>query len=337
MGDPAWQPLINNPNYPDYTSGANSVTGAMTRTLELFFGTDKVAFEVETAAPQAVQKVRRYYRFSDAARDVVDARILLGIHFRFADTAARTQGRSVADWTFNHFLLPLGRRDHQRTRSMVRRWTRRSGFRARNRARRCWLRWPPRRAADVIMDWNARADAVAAEKRLPPPVQGRALALMHVSMFEAINAIERRYKPYRLELVADRNTSREAAAASAAHAVLTALYADQRAALDAQLAADLAAVAEGPAKERGIILGRKAAADLLELHAEDGAGADDYRPFTQAGVYVPTQPVAGYLVRTFKPWVMTSAAQFRAAPPPALTSETWTRDVNEIREVRCAQ
>jgi hypothetical protein len=186
--------------------------------------------------------------------------------------------------------------------------------------------------ADVIMDWSARADVVIAEKRLPPPVQGRALALMHVSMFEAINAIERRYKPYRLELVADRNTSREAAAASAAHAVLMALFPDQRAAFDAQLAQDLAAVAEGPAKERALILGRKAAADLLELHADDGRGADDYRPFTQAGVYVPTQPVAGYLVRTFKPWVMTSAAQFRPGPPPALTSDTWTRDVNEIRQ-----
>ena len=112
VGDPAWQQLINNPNYPDYTSGANSVTGAMTRTLELFFGTDRVFFEVETAAPQAVQKIRRYFRFSDAARDVVDARVLLGIHFRFADTEARRQGRSVADWTFNHFLLPLGGRDH---------------------------------------------------------------------------------------------------------------------------------------------------------------------------------------------------------------------------------
>jgi hypothetical protein len=113
VGDPAWQPLINTPNYPDYTSGANVVTGAMTRTLELFFGTDKVPFEVTTAAPQAVQKVRKYARFSDAARDVVEARILLGIHFRFADTAARAQGRSVADWTFNHFLLPLDDRDHR--------------------------------------------------------------------------------------------------------------------------------------------------------------------------------------------------------------------------------
>jgi len=112
VGDASWQPLINNPNYPDYTSGANVVTGAMTRTLELFFATDKVAFEVTSAAPQAVQKVRKYSRFSDAARDVVDARILLGIHFRFADLEARTQGRRVADWTFNHFLLPLGGRDH---------------------------------------------------------------------------------------------------------------------------------------------------------------------------------------------------------------------------------
>ena len=110
-GDPAWQSLINNPNYPDYTSGANNVTAAMTRTLELFFGTDKAAFEVTSLAPLAVRKVRRYYRFSDAAEDVVDARVYLGIHFRFADVAARNQGRRVADWTFNHFLLPLGGRD----------------------------------------------------------------------------------------------------------------------------------------------------------------------------------------------------------------------------------
>ena len=79
------------------------------------------------------------------------------------------------------------------------------------------------------------------------------------------------------------------------HAVLTALY--RRSAAGARCAACSRISPrsrKAPAKERGIILGRKAAADLLELHAEDGAGADDYRPFTQAGVYVPTQPVAGY-------------------------------------------
>lgn len=106
VGDPAWQSLINNPNYPDYTSGANNVTGAMTRTLALFFGRDRMTFEVTSLAPLAVQKTRTYHRFSDAAQDVVDARVYLGIHFRFADTAARTQGQRVAEWTFNHFLLP---------------------------------------------------------------------------------------------------------------------------------------------------------------------------------------------------------------------------------------
>ena len=106
-GDVSWQPLINTPNYPDYTSGANIVTGAMTRTLQLYFGTDRVPFDVESRAPQAIRKIRTYYRFSDAAEDMVEARILLGIHFRFADTAARAQGRRVADWTVNHFLLPL--------------------------------------------------------------------------------------------------------------------------------------------------------------------------------------------------------------------------------------
>jgi hypothetical protein len=187
--------------------------------------------------------------------------------------------------------------------------------------------------ADIIMDWNGRADVIAAEKRVLPPPLARTMALLHVAMFESINAIDRRYRPYKLDLIADRNTSREVAAASAAHTVLSTLYPDQAPSLDADLARDLAAVPDGPAKERGLILGRKAAGDLLELHADDGQGADDYRPFTQAGVYVPTQPVLGYLVRTYKPWVMSSAAQFRPGPPPALTSETWARDVNEIHDI----
>ncbi len=105
--DPNWQPLLNNPNYPDYTSGANNVAAAMTRTLELFFATDRMTFEVTSVAPLAVRKTRTYRRFSDAARDMVNARVYAGIHFRFADEAARTQGTRVADWVVDHFLLPL--------------------------------------------------------------------------------------------------------------------------------------------------------------------------------------------------------------------------------------
>src|SRR4030095_8168796 len=95
---PTWLPLINDPPYPDYTSGANSFTGAFMRTLRLFFGDDAFTFDVTSAVAQAVQKTRTYSRFSDVAADVVEARILLGIHFRFADTVARRGGQEAADW-----------------------------------------------------------------------------------------------------------------------------------------------------------------------------------------------------------------------------------------------
>ncbi|MCU1272769.1 MAG: hypothetical protein JWO48_200 [Bryobacterales bacterium] len=106
-GDPNWQPLINTPNYPDYTSGANNVTGAVTRALALFFGTDNMTFSLTTTNSTAVQQTRTYSRYSDAAQEVVNARIYEGIHFRFADTTARRQGRQVAKWAFKHFLRPV--------------------------------------------------------------------------------------------------------------------------------------------------------------------------------------------------------------------------------------
>jgi hypothetical protein len=188
--------------------------------------------------------------------------------------------------------------------------------------------------ADVVIDWNTRADAIAAEKQLASPLHGRGLVMMHVAMFEALNAIDRRYQPYRLSLVADRNTSREAAAATAGHDVLVALYPDQRAALDDMLEQQLTAVPDGPPRERALILGRKAAAAILESRNDDGVAAPDtYRPVTQPGQYVPTAPVVSAGVGAWTPWVMTRADQFRPAPPPALTSAAWTRDVNEIREI----
>ena len=188
--------------------------------------------------------------------------------------------------------------------------------------------------ADVIMDWNARADAIATDKRMFPPAHGRVLAMMHVAMFEAVNAIERRYVPYRLNLVADQKTSGDTAAAVAGHDILMALFPDQKTALDALLSETLNRVADGPVRERGIILGHKAAEGILELRSADGSdAAESYRPFTKPGVYVPTALPVSSTVGSFTPWVMSSAAQFRPQGPPALTSETWIRDFNEIREI----
>jgi len=110
--DAAWTALIATPPYPDYTSGANNLAGSFTTIVTRFFDTDKVTFKVTTTAPQAIPNERTYNRFSDLADEVVEARIYLGIHFRFADTAARREGTRVATLAFNHFLRPVRDRGH---------------------------------------------------------------------------------------------------------------------------------------------------------------------------------------------------------------------------------
>lgn len=189
-------------------------------------------------------------------------------------------------------------------------------------------------SSDVIMDWNAKADAIGIEKQLVNVPNARGQAMLHLAMFEAVNAIERRYAPYKLNLVADRTASKEAAAAAAGYDVLLSLYPDQKAALDATLAASLSGIAETDAKAKGIELGKKAAAGIIALRANDGSGAQEsYRPVTAPGVYVPTAIPIESTSGALKPFVMTTGSQFRPGPPPALTSETWTRDLNEISEI----
>ena len=187
---------------------------------------------------------------------------------------------------------------------------------------------------DVIMDWNTKADAIGIEKQLPNVPNARGLAMLHIAMFEAVNAIDRRYAPYKLNLAAERTTSKEAAAASAAYDILVALYPDQKADLDATLAASLSGIAETEAKSKGIELGKKAAAGIIALRANDSSDkTENYRPYTTPGIYVPTTLPIESTSPALTPWVMGTGSQFRPGPPPALGSETWTRDLNEIREI----
>ena len=106
-GDPAWLPYTNTPPYPDYTSGANNVTAGLMWATALFFGTDNMNIEISSANPLAIKKTRTYSSFSAVMAQVVNVRIYHGIHFRFADTAARTQGQQVAEYVVAHALLPV--------------------------------------------------------------------------------------------------------------------------------------------------------------------------------------------------------------------------------------
>jgi len=123
VGDINWTPFIQSshfpagsqtPPYQDYVSGANGLTGAYVTVLQLFFGTDRVPFEIYKTTPASVaicMNPRSYRRFSEAADEVVNARILLGIHFRTADVEARQLGTRVGFRTFFKALRPLSRHE----------------------------------------------------------------------------------------------------------------------------------------------------------------------------------------------------------------------------------
>jgi PAP2 superfamily len=105
--DPAWQPLINTPNFPEYPSGHADVSGAVSHMLRLFFGSDELTFQMTTTNALAPQKTRTFTRFSQAEHEVINARVYVGIHYRNSDTTARAQGVRVANWVFKHSLRPV--------------------------------------------------------------------------------------------------------------------------------------------------------------------------------------------------------------------------------------
>lgn len=106
-GDMNWDSLILNPSYPDYTSGANGVSSSALYSMTHFFETDSMEFDMTTTnTANTSLDTRHYTSFSQATQEVVDARVLLGIHFRFADEASRTLGRDVAKWGHKNYLRP---------------------------------------------------------------------------------------------------------------------------------------------------------------------------------------------------------------------------------------
>jgi len=184
-------------------------------------------------------------------------------------------------------------------------------------------------AANVITDWDEKAVAL-----VPPSAAGqRMMALVDAAMFDAVNAIERRYKPYLVEATASPEASKEAAAASAAAAVLVAQPGVDAAAAKTALAAALAALPDGPGKLEGVKLGEAVGARVAAARAHDGSDAPDaYRPHTKPGVYVPTPLTVASTWPSMTPFAMTKASQFRPPPPPSLKSKEWAASYNEIKD-----
>ena len=187
--------------------------------------------------------------------------------------------------------------------------------------------------ADAITDWNENAVTLATP-RMPPPAAQRAVAMVQVAMFDAVNSIERRYRPYLVQLPAASTASKEAAAAAAAGTVLAGLFPSAEKQAHELMASYLAALPEGDAKAEGVKLGEAVAAKVLEARRNDGTGAPDaYRPKTKPGVYIPTATTVGSTWPNVTPFALKSPAQFRPAPPIGLAGKEWAANYNEIKDL----
>jgi hypothetical protein len=188
--------------------------------------------------------------------------------------------------------------------------------------------------ADVVSDWNQKALALMPKEGLVGGHQTRALAILHVAMFDAVNSIDGRYKPYKTKYSVDPATLKEAAAVSAAYTVLVRLFSKQQQELRKDYDNALTLMPDGPAKSEAIALGEKVAADILASRVDDGSEAAEVcKPRTTAGVYVPTTIPIFSMWGAVKPWVMQKGSQVRPSAPPALTSAVWTKDFNEVKEL----
>lgn len=201
----------------------------------------------------------------------------------------------------------------------------------------CWLAGASGgAAADVITDWNETAVAAGYVAKQLPPAHTRVVAMVHLAMFEAVNSLDARYRPYRTRLAAEAGASPEAAAASAAHYLLVRFYPEQAKEMDKALQASLAAVADETAKANGIRLGERAGAAMLAERSNDGAGGptpDTYRPYTAPGKYVPTVLPAAPRWGAVRPFALKTGNQFRPAAPYALKSAAWAKDYNEVKRM----
>lgn len=195
--------------------------------------------------------------------------------------------------------------------------------------------------ADVVTDWNNAALQAIRNYRVPPPRASRALAILHASMYDAVNGINRTHTPYLVESSVPASASKEAAASAAAHKVLTTMFPTNAPTFNALHASSLAGIANRPQKQKGLAWGEYVATRILEARATDGNDAvAPPLPAPQLGDWVPTAPAfAPFLLpqwSTLQCFSMVSPAQFRPPGPPPLNSPAYAAAVNEVKALGAA-
>jgi len=187
----------------------------------------------------------------------------------------------------------------------------------------------------VVVEWNSQLEATIPASA--GPTLPRYYAMMHIAMFDAVNAIEGGYKPYTGYIPAARNASADAAVAQAAHDVLVGLLPANTATFDAALAARLSKI--GPVRGAlGAQVGREAARRILERRAQDGwSEPQSFTPPALPGVWQPTPPAfapAAFVQSgDAKPFALPTPYFYLPRRPPALNSQEYADAVNEIKTI----
>ena len=193
-------------------------------------------------------------------------------------------------------------------------------------------------AADTVTDWWEVANRYYNASQSMPgrtPDHDRASTRAALAMFEAVNAIDRRYRSYLGLPAGDPAASQEAAAATAAYKVLLSVYPTHKAALEESHAMAMAGIADERRREAGRLIGEKAAAAALAAGGIDPAVVQaPYRPRTRPGEWIGASlPSLEPYWTAFKPWAIGSAEALRPPPPPALISARYARDYEEVRRL----
>jgi hypothetical protein len=194
-------------------------------------------------------------------------------------------------------------------------------------------------SAEVIIEWNQLL------QEHTPPTAGlsapRYYAMLHIAMFDAANAIAHQYTPYRVRLRAASDASQVAAAAQAGHDILVAMNPDRQSVFDAALAEQLADIPTGLARN-GTRIGKFVAARILRWRENDGwaAPSPPYELPLLPGLWQPTPPAfvpaAFTQIPAVKPFALLTTTQYLPSPPPTLTSEQYTADFIEVKELGSA-
>jgi hypothetical protein len=209
-------------------------------------------------------------------------------------------------------------------------------------------------AADAVTDWNANAGKAALAACIAPgddPLhESRLYAMMHVAIHDALNAIDRRSRPYAFDSQGNPGASRDAAVAAAARNVLVPVISQIPfppaclqagiASVEADYTASLGAIPPGAAKTQGIQLGQASAAAILALRAGDGSDTPlqdfAYPQGTNPGEYRFT-PGFNFVFApgwaNVTPFVLKHGSQFRSSPPYKVNSDKYTADFNEVKEL----